>query len=119
MDNSACENCRQRSKGDAALRRLKGILTHLKRNVRPTKGAKLSIIWDFRVKCSQGLYCNALEQTKNQINKYGVELEQYICTLAYTGELEDELNWTLEQLKDHFPLAYDAIKEGHDKLRGR
>ena len=49
----------------------------------------------------------------------GVELEQYICTLAYTAELEDELNWTLERLIDYFPLAYDAIKEGKERLQGK
>ena len=119
MDNNACKNCRQKRKGDAALRRLKGILVHLKRYVRPTKGARLGIIWDFRVKCNQSLYCNTLEQTRNQIYRYGVELEQYICTLAYTAELEDELNWTLERLIDYFPLAYDAIKEGKEKLQGK
>ncbi len=110
MYNNACKNCRQRRKGDAAFHRLKSILSHLKKNVSPTKGAKLGIIWDSRVKCNRGLYCNALEQTKNQINKYGIELEQYIYTLVYTKEPEDELDRILEQLKDYFPLAYDAIK---------
>lgn len=118
MDNAYCKNCGQRIKGDAALRRLRGVLARLKRNVKPTRGGKLGIIWEFRTKCSRGLYCNTLSQKKNQVNEYGEELEQYLCTLAYSEGMEDELEWTLRQLRDYFPIACDSVEEGRKKLKG-
>ena len=111
MDNRYCQSCSQRSKGEAALRRLKSVIVNMKRTHKPTKGGRLGIIWEPRVKCSHGLYCKELEQTKNLIREQAEELEQYLCTLVYGFKYEEELRKIMEQLGDYFPIACDTLAE--------